>query len=229
MSADTLFELINYYYDACYKSKYPITKRKQLSYEFVTKIIDLCDKYYGKDADDYYKRRIKFSKKLQYAQEQALRDAALLKKIGCKFIIPVSSFSANMHLISTSNIDIMIPVKDIDKTILVAYGAVLESVGYEFKKIEQSSMPWYYYVYSKIIDGITVDIKIRDLAQSRYALDAHRYIDNKISNKTKKLLTYAKYLTHSFPEYEKLKYLFFECGLYLSGSKELFGKNLLHT
>lgn len=229
MSADVLFELINRYYDACYKSRYPIAKRKKLSYEFVTKVIELCEKHFRKEADEYYRKRLKFNKKLHDSQKAALKDADLLRKIGCKYIIPTSSFSANMHLISTSNIDITIPVKNLDKIILVAYGAVLESVGYEFKKIEQSSMPWYYYVYTKIIDGIAVDIKIRDLDQGSYALNAHKYIDNKVSGQTKKLLTYAKYLTHSFPEYEKLKYLFFECGLYLSKSKELFGKNLLYT
>ena len=106
--------------------------------------------------------------------------------------------------------------KDVNR-IINTDNKLLEKYNFKFQKVRNiDKVDNVYYVYDQVIDGIEVEVKVRDLMYSRSVVALHNYIDNKLDPKLKVLLTYAKYQLKlkskedkSFRGYDMFKTVFY--------------------
>lgn len=118
----------------------------------------------------------------------------------CKIQL-MSSYGANMHLDNVkSDIDFGILIGNMTKDKVEIYGQILINNGYQFHK-----MIYNYYVYTKQINGIDIEVKVRDLEKSIEVVRLHNHLDS-LPVETQQLLTWAKYIVQNDELlYNKLK------------------------
>jgi len=128
-----------------------------------------------------------------------------------------SSYSAKMNLIGESDIDYFILFKPLTSERLINISQLLQKYNFKFDKVHnKDKVNNIYYVYQQIIDGIEVEMKVRDLYYSRSVVALHEYTDNKLDQHLKILFTYAKYQLKleskqdkSFKGYDMFKTIFY--------------------
>jgi len=128
-----------------------------------------------------------------------------------------SSYSAKMNLIGESDIDYFILFKPLTEERLIKTSQILAKYGLDFDKtINPDKKHNLYYVFNTVIDGVEVEFKVRDYYYSKNVIALHDFIDNKLDDHLKVLLTYAKYQLKlkskedkSFRGYNMFKTLFY--------------------
>ena len=128
-----------------------------------------------------------------------------------------SSYSSKMNLIGESDIDYFILFKPLSPERLINISQLLQKYNFKFDKVHnKDKVNNIYYVYQQIIDGIEVEMKVRDLYYSRSVVALHEYTDNKLDQHLKILFTYAKYQLKleskqdkSFKGYDMFKTIFY--------------------
>ena len=180
-----------------YSSHFDITPQKRLKMfnKGFNKILDLCKEQFEKKAISYYRTRNKENKKYKIAQKYAMKE---LKKVFCldevknkfNYVVKIvvhktSSYAARTHVLGESDIDFTICIdsklnvsefetcyKEIGETILT-------KVGYTYKKcINNTKECECYQVFTKIINGIEIEVKIRDLKAFSSLLRFHKYMNS---------------------------------------------------
>jgi hypothetical protein len=122
----------------------------------------------------------------------------LMSSKGAKMHLIVLSEEANMGCLS--DIDFGVLVKDLTQEKIQTYSNILEKAGYKFSQEIN-----HYFVFWKQINGIDIEVKLRDFSASLDILQLHQCLDN-LSYQTQQLLTYAKAITFSDTNlYTKLK------------------------
>ncbi len=170
--------------------------------EFNSKILPIL-KSKEKDAEDYYKRRDEYSRKVvdpvndkvkkiideikkQY-QEKFPNEKIFTNQVA-------SSYSAEMNLIGESDIDYFYLFDGITEEILINISQIFARYGFMFERIGGGKIREnMYYIFNTHVDDIEVDFKVRDVNHSKAVLDLHSFIDNKLDKDLKILFTYAKY------------------------------------
>jgi hypothetical protein len=105
-----------------------------------------------------------------------------------------SSYSAKMNLIGESDIDYFLLFEPITIEKVIQISQLLNKYNFKFEKIgNKTDSKNMYYIYNQFIDGIEVEIKVRDLNNSAAVVGLHDYLDNKLDQHLKILMTYAKY------------------------------------
>jgi len=168
--------------------------------KFNKMIVPLLNNY-KEPANEYYKKREEYSIKTVDPVNEKVKD--ILKnlkkeytdKFSDEFSIQVaSSYSAKMNLIGESDIDYFILFKPLTHERLINISQSLVKYNFYFDKvINKEKVNNVYYVYGSEIDGVEVEFKVRDTYYSKSVIALHDYIDNKLDNDLKILLTYAKY------------------------------------
>lgn len=128
-----------------------------------------------------------------------------------------SSYSAKMNLIGESDIDYFILFKPMTIEKVIQISQLLNKYNFKFEKIgNKSDSKNMYYIYNQFIDGIEVEIKVRDLDNSAAVVALHNYTDVKLDQHLKILMTYAKYQLKlkakedkSFKGYNMFKTIFY--------------------
>lgn len=137
----------------------------------------------------------------------------------------MSSINAQLNLPVESDIDFGIIIINlnnqdgsIDNQLYASVANKLESNGFKFKYIfnEQNSSNRYY-SYEKNIDGVDIEVKIRDHETTKVMLSLHDYLDTKLTEKEITLFTYAKHILKQYDKknigsncYEKFKKILYE-------------------
>ena len=131
-------------------------------------------------------------------------------------VILMSSYGARMHVRDTmSDIDFGIIVRDINGRKIQKYSKILTGVGFIIVSVNNGIT-----ILAKTYMGISVEAKIRGSVESEAVILLHWFLDEYVSEKTKKLLTYVKYLVKDNKKaYDGLKYVIY-CG-YMTYLKQL--------
>jgi predicted nucleotidyltransferase len=140
-------------------------------------------------------------------------------------IIPASSFSAKTYLISDSDIDLMLRIKNISIDDIIKVANKLGQCGYIFKSIgTPGDEKLRYFIHGKIINGVEIEVKIRDFDSSQFIVNLHNFLDNNLTIKQQMFTTFIKYLMKKEgkkEEYWKFKLIYNEYGLYKTKSTKL--------
>lgn len=171
-----------------------------LSNKFENKIITLLEKY-SEPAKEYYQKREEFSNKIVDPVNEKVKAILLgvKKEYEIKFndsfdYQVASSYSAKMNLIGESDIDYFILFKPLTDERSIKISQILTKYGFEFEKTMNPNMKHNtYYVFSNVIDNVEVEFKVRDYYYTKNVIRLHDYIDNKLDQNLKVLLTFAKY------------------------------------
>ena len=139
------------------------------------------------------------------------------------YIIPVriytqqtSSYSSGMHIMS-SDIDFTIYVPDLPKQQI--YEKVCETIrkhGFAFKSYGSPDDPnLTYAIHNKFVDGVEIEVKVRNYYGSAHICKLHGYLNNKYDpqNLQKPYLRYMKHILSHTSVYYKIKHLIYENAL----------------
>ena len=228
MHINNLISIVSVYFWNIYGGTKDIDERRKITATSFLDLISICREMYEAEAIKYYKERNeKVNQKLNMIQEKVY---SLLKTIVPKnYILKcTNSFSSNLHLIEDSDIDFTILIPDMKETDFTDIQSILEPYGFLYKEENSVGQPDHYYIFSKFIDGIEIEIKVRDELNSKRIMIAHQYLDNTFDEELKPYVTYLKKLLKKSLTYMYFKYMIYEYSLYMSGWKgELFGKCFL--
>jgi hypothetical protein len=238
---DTVFEN--------YGSKEEITSIERLEKfnEGFNNILSLCKENFKDEAEKYYTKRKDGDKKFDEIQEIAytelnniFKDAKLIKafeeknlEIGKVEIHKTSSVASKTHVIGESDIDFTICIgtelvvakfeeyyKTIGDHFLVPLGFTYHKL-YDSTKEEEK-----YQVFTKKIDGIEIEAKIRNLGAFGSLLKYHNYMNDKLEDDKRIYITYIKYLLSKpkkLKQYSKFKWIMMEFGFFNAGVGDFFG------
>jgi hypothetical protein len=157
------------------------------------------------EAEEYYKEREEYSNKIVdpvnekakimvediKRDYQQLYDEATVEEITSTV---ASSYSAKMNLIGESDIDYFILLKPMTIEKVIQLSILFGKYNFKFEKIGNKNDPKnMYYIFNQHIDNVEVELKVRDLDNSSAVVGLHDYLDNKLDQHLKILMTYAKY------------------------------------
>lgn len=157
----------------------------------------------------FYKQTRTSDKKIKAIQTSIVKQLRLLYD-QC-LIIPSSSFTAKCNLASDSDIDIYVYYKKlVDVTPLVKLNYV------------KKQSPVVYELYGKTINGIPIEIKLRNYTEGTRIRLLHEYLDKKLTTLERVYITYIKHLlVKNKAAYKAFKYMVFNYCLYNIGEKTL--------
>jgi len=196
-----LNELLENIYNSTNFSNLDVNSEINTLYNKFDKTVLPLLKNYKDAAVEYYKKREEYSTKtVDPVNEKVKQILKLLKDeytqtFNDKFNIQVaSSYSAKMNLIGESDIDYFILFKPLTSERLINISQSLVKYNFHFDKvINKEKVNNVYYVFGTEIDGVEVEFKVRDEYYAKSVIALHDYIDNKLDQDLKILLTYAKY------------------------------------
>ncbi len=229
---------INYIYNTFHSQNNNYTTKERLKgiADGYKNIIDIAKNNYKEEAHKYYKKRTSEDKKITKIQKEEIKNIKkCLKKLDFE-IMPASSFSAKVNVIGESDIDFLVKIKDMYNNIknnklddLIEISNRLGKCGYKFSEVNAREDPiGTYYVFSKINNGIEIEVKVRDYDGCRFISELHNYVDNKLDLESKIYTTYIKQFfklpenkSKYKEEYWKFKAIYSENALYETKSPKL--------
>lgn len=175
------------------------------------------------DATKYVKIRDIFNEKIRGIPEKVMSDInkeinkeiineITNKQVNIKIDMQImSSYASKTNLIDESDIDIGLLIDQMNDEKLNIIDQVLKKCDFKFVKImhQMGSIYNRYHVYNKIVDGIDIEIKVRDLEKTQTILELHKYLDTKLTEEETTLFTYGKYLLKNTVEYDRFKMLIY--------------------
>jgi len=225
---EEIINLINNTYNVYHSKKENLSVNERLKgiNDAYLSLINLGKENFSDEATKYYRTRQKINKKLLKIQNKALKEInKCLKDVIDYYIIPASSFSSKVHLIGDSDIDLMIRIKNISINDIVKITNKLGNCGYIFKSIgTPDDENLRYFIHSKIINNIEIEVKVRDYEGADFIAKLHEYLDNHLTIPQQIFTTYIKYLmknNNKKEEYWKFKLIYNEYGLYKINSASL--------
>lgn len=107
----------------------------------------------------------------------------------CELLV-MSSLGSRTNLLKESDLDIGVLVKNLDEDKLLKIANIMIENGFRYTHFIVSKSN--YYSFEKIIDGVEVEYKVRDLELSKPIIELHEKLNN-LDKKTQDMLTYLKY------------------------------------
>lgn len=167
------------------------TGLKYINNYYYNILLPSLDKY-SIAACSYAELRDKSNARVENVSLIAINE--LKKEFGefVEFII-TSSFRSGLNLIDESDIDISATVDSLNDDKLQMISQRLIKLGYKYTYIINANEPRsLYYAFSKWVDGIEIEVKVRDMINSSAIIKLHKYLDSQITILEKALLTYGK-------------------------------------
>jgi len=160
---------------------------------------------------------------------------SLFKNTNGMHIKPMSSICAKLNLINDSDVDIGILIcglnlecGNVDCVKYERVSDVLEEHGFVYSHVFNADVPNNrYFSYCKIVNGVEIEVKIRDYASSFSILQLHEWLDTQLTDDEITLFTYAKYVLkqydneHNTKYYSNFKKILYETGFYCIGGSFL--------
>lgn len=213
------------------KAGLTIRDRRRAVRESITALTNLCVTYFSDEAIKYINNRMLSQDRLEKIQNIVLTNLQII--LPNLNFIKSSSFSSNLYLMKTSDIDFTGTKINLSEEELKQIYQTLQKNNFIFKKIGSKGKPYEFHIFSRMYKDengeIEIEVKIRDEKASQKILLMHTHI-NKMYNGSSgscdpTYLTYLKYLLCEHQEhYDKLKHLIYEDALVESGWKgEMFG------
>ncbi len=174
------------------------------------------------EAKTYIQNRKKEDHKLKKIQTKVQKDA--IKFLDNKNIIPASSFSAGTNLIGESDLDFAVLVDNLDDETLMIYSNLFGLHGFQFTEIRQKGNIGVHYVFQKYVDGVEIEMKLRDKKYfMSFLYHIHHFNDHVLSKKDKETITWIKYnlKNNSKEAYDAFKSLYYDFASASSGMKQL--------
>lgn len=228
-TTDEMIKLINQTYNTYHSKTVKLNTEERLKNigDAYLKLLELGKNNFLDEATKYYKIRSKSDKKLLKIQEKSINEIkkCLNDVFPDYYIMPASSFSSKTHLVGDSDIDLMIRIKSITINDIIKITNKLGKCGYMFKSIgtpEDEKLR--YIIHGKIINGVEIEVKVRDYEASEFIANLHKYLDSKLTKEQQIFTTYIKYLMKNGGyknEYWKFKLIYNEYGLYKTKSSLL--------
>jgi len=202
------------------KTKITTSQRlKGISQEFRNLLDQIGE---NENAKDYIRRRKSTDVKLKKIQTKVKQET--IKFLDNKNVIPASSFSAGTNLIGESDLDFAVLVEKLDEITLVRYSNLFGLNGYRFTEVRQMGNIGVHYVFQKYVDGIEIEMKLREKKYfMSFLYHIHYFNDNVLSKKDKEKITWIKYnLKETSNEaYNAFKSLSYDFASESSGMKQL--------
>ena len=209
----------------------PQRRYKGLAQTF-DQIMDQAQSEFAAKAAAYYARRTPGDAALASLQastkrelESCLSEAECLPMHRMSFeVVPASSFSARIHLAGESDIDFAVLVKNIDTNKVVCASNALGGCGFIYNDLRNvDSARHVHWVFQKYVGGVELEAKVRDKDGFREIFKMHDYLDNRLPQATRVMVTYVKHLlkSHSAPAYDMFKMFYYCQAAYHGGSREL--------
>lgn len=220
--------LITTAFNEVYLANNPTIKQSQeLAHKFIQDIIQKARADFGSEIDEFITQRDKSHKAIMSTTQQEVSSFLSASLVGLPFvkvIAPASSFSFDLYLPGESDLDFVVTILNINKEKLAKVAKILQDNGYAFESEHLKGKPDSYHVYQHNINGIEIEVKVRDHEHCARILKISAFLET-YPVESKKPLTYLKKLMKSDKNtYSKLKYLIYENALYESGWKDsLFG------
>ena len=155
------------------------------------RLIDYSKQHFTTIAYEYYYQMRKFDDYLQSICDKVVNE--IKTAYPSIEIIPTSSFTAHTN-IDLSDLDFTVLIDDASENI----ENDLKHIGYEFDKIIKFGTPEMYTTYTKKIDEIEIELKLRSKTASQYIISLHKYNDNELQLTDKIHITYIKHLLKNF-------------------------------
>jgi len=198
-------------------------------------ILEKCEQQFKKQAETYYKERNKMENKFEQTQQVVLGELEKVFTESNVSIHKTSSFAAKTYVLGESDIDITICIKSNNMATnkmanyYKKYGEkYLTPLGYVYKQVMNSTNPrQMYQVFTKELNGIEIEVKIRDYDAFETILKYHEFMNELLSDEKRMYITYIKFLLSKpakLPQYSKFKWIMMEFGLFNAGIYEVFGK-----
>jgi hypothetical protein len=226
---EEMIKLINQTYNTYHSKIVKLNTEERLKNigNVYLKLLELAKNNFLDEATKYYKTRSKSDKKLLKIQQKSLNEIkkCLNDVFPDYYIMPASSFSSKTHLVGDSDIDLMIRIKSMTFNDIIKITNKLGNCGYIFKSIgtpEDEKLR--YIIHGKIINGVEIEVKVRDYEASEFIANLHKYLDSKLTKEQQIFTTYIKYLMKNGnykDEYWKFKLICYEYGLYKTKSSLL--------
>ena len=224
-------DIICTYFTKVYDDTLPLHEQQLNAHNAIEELISIVSNDYIHLIDDFIEQRNKTKYIMETTQQQIIELFDELFIFTDYHVIPTSSFSSDMYISNEdSDIDFTIFVKNMSIFDVFVIDDLLKKNGFIFVEEKFIGKPEHYYIYTKKVNNIDIEIKIRDKDKSDYIYNVHRFLDNFYPIEKKKPLTYLKKIIKEkdINIYNMLKYLIYENALYLSGWNEcLFGKYVL--
>lgn len=180
-----------------------------LSYDTFKLVMKLAESN-RKEAISNYKQARQSDKKLRQIQTTCVNE--LLELFPTCHVIPSSSFTAKCNVPSDSDIDIYLYYKKpIDASQLI-----------KLNYVNKQSPVLIYSLYTKTVNGIPIEVKVRNYSEGSRVRKLHEYLDKKLTTIERVNVTFIKKsLVNNKPAYKAFKYLLFNYCLYKLGDKTL--------
>jgi len=185
---------LNDVYDTTKKSK----ALGQINSTMLGKVFPMIRSKYGKEMTAYFDERNKYNKNIEPIAIKGLTEAKtafLPFEYDHEFHI-MSSYKSKTNLIGESDIDIGLLIDGLDQSKLVKVEKILEGLGYvKGEQMNKENPDTTYYPYSKMIDGIEFEVKVRNNNEhTKMVLKLHEYLDNELTDDERAIITYGKYV-----------------------------------
>jgi hypothetical protein len=203
-------EIISQIITNSHKAQYESTKTTTAAFYTFNLVKELASPLY-KEAIKYYKHVRTLDKKLKQIQNSVVADLENL--FPSSYIIPSSSFTAKCNLSSDSDIDIYLYYnKPVDTKPLL-----------DLKFIQKESPNPLYKLFNKMIDGVPIEVKVRNYKEAHIIRKLHIYLDTKLTTEERIYITYIKHkLVNNHAAYKAFKYLICNYCLYNMKIGKLF-------
>lgn len=193
-----------------HKAQYDLKLDLETAFHTFNLIMNIS-KVFNKEALAYYKTVRASDTRFKEAQKIAMTE--LKKSVDVSDIIPSSSFTAKCNQLKDSDLDIYIYYKKMPDL------SGLKQFGYTSKPSPNPA----YLIYSKSINSIDIEIKIRNYAEGSLTRKLHHFLDKKLTTSERVAITYIKFnLVENKEAYKAFKYLVYNYCLYKMGEKKLF-------
>lgn len=225
-----LIELkINATLDKCYTKQHSLDIRNRYEcmnkgFDEIISLVKQNDEFVD-NAKRYYVKRAENDDKLNSIQKQAL--SKLENCVGNDVaLMPASSFSAKTNLVGESDLDIALLVTDLlidtNNIKLVRISNALGKCGFMLSDIRNKNSPNIHYVFQKYIDGVEIEVKLRDNKEFDEFKKMHSYLDNDEPMEIRMLVTYIKNIIRSNKSlYSNFKMIYYSHAGFMGGSNKL--------
>ena len=222
-----LISLVNTYFRAIYDGTKDIDDRRRMASVALDNLLSLSIIFFRDEAIEYSKKRDEeINDKMEKIQQKVFDFLNTIVPIDWT-IKKTSSFSSKTHLSNESDIDFTILIHNMTDFDVAIARFLFKANGFTEQGEECAGKPDHYYVFSKIIDGIEIELKVRDDIHCKRVMLVHQYMDNNFDERMKPFVTYLKKLLKGTPAYSQFKYIVFENALHMTGWKgELFGSHI---
>ena len=192
----------------------PDDQKLKFLHDSVPSILSIINK---DEATEYVKRRDVKNEEIKELPGKIISNIGkILEETKYDITLRImSSYNARLNLIDESDIDIGVLIKDLDAGKLTNIHALLLKDGYTHTKIvNPQDEKKKYYCYEKVVDGVEIEIKVRDFDHTQIIVKLHDYLDNDLTEDERIIFTYAKFMLKS----DKILYKYMKMIIYAYAS-----------